>query len=136
MERTFCIIKPDAVARNLQGEILAMIQGAGLRVVAMKQIRMTRQQAEAQGLTVKSHKAFLLANGRAVAQDQTEGYYELLSDAQTGRLVGAVFAGANATELIHVVSVALAAQMTAEQLKEVIFAHPTFAESIGEALHR
>ena len=33
MERTFCIIKPDAVARNLQGEILAMIQGAGLRVV-------------------------------------------------------------------------------------------------------
>ncbi|WP_428056249.1 dihydrolipoyl dehydrogenase [Candidatus Avelusimicrobium alvi] len=97
---------------------------------------LTRQQAEAQGLTVKSHKAFLLANGRAVAQDQTEGYYELLSDAQTGRLVGAVFAGANATELIHVVSVALAAQMTAEQLKEVIFAHPTFAESIGEALHR
>lgn len=97
---------------------------------------LTRQQAEAQGLTVKSHKAFLLANGRAVAQDQTEGYYELLSDAQTGRLVGAVFAGANAAELIHVVSVALAAQMTAEQLKEVIFAHPTFAESIGEALHR
>ena len=46
MERTFCIIKPDAVARNLQGEILAMVQGAGLRVVAMKQIRMTRQQAE------------------------------------------------------------------------------------------
>lgn len=97
---------------------------------------LTRQQAEAQGLTVKSHKAFLLANGRAVAQDQTEGYYELLSDAQTGRLIGAVFAGANATELIHVVSVALAAQMTAAQLKEVIFAHPTFAESIGEALHR
>lgn len=97
---------------------------------------LTRQQAEAQGLTVKSHKAFLLANGRAVAQDQTEGYYELLSDAQTGRLVGAVFAGANATELIHIVGVALAAQMTAEQLKEVIFAHPTFAESIGEALHR
>ena len=29
MERTFCIIKPDAVARNLQGEILAMIQAAG-----------------------------------------------------------------------------------------------------------
>lgn len=46
MERTFSIIKPDAVARNLQGEILAMIQAAGLRIVAMKQIRMTRAQAE------------------------------------------------------------------------------------------
>ena len=46
MERTFSIIKPDAVARNLQGEILAMIQAAGLRIVAMTQLRMTRAQAE------------------------------------------------------------------------------------------
>ncbi len=46
MERTFSIIKPDAVARNLQGEILAMIQGAGLKIVAMKMIRMTKAQAE------------------------------------------------------------------------------------------
>ncbi|MBO4312934.1 MAG: nucleoside-diphosphate kinase [Desulfovibrio sp.] len=46
MERTFSIIKPDAVARNLQGEILAMIQAAGLKIVAMKQLRMTRAQAE------------------------------------------------------------------------------------------
>lgn len=96
-------------------------------------VGLSRAQAEAQGIPVKSHKAFLLANGRAVAQDQTEGYYELLSDAQTGRLVGAVLAGAVATELVHAVAVALAAQMTVAQFKEVIFAHPTFAESLGEA---
>ena len=94
---------------------------------------LTRAQAEAQGFSVKTHKAFLLANGRAVAQDQTEGYYELISDANTGRLLGGVLAGANATELVHTLSVALAAQMTVEQFKEVIFAHPTFAESLGEA---
>ena len=41
MERTFSIIKPDAVKRNLTGEILAMIQGAGLKV-----IHMTKAQAE------------------------------------------------------------------------------------------
>lgn len=96
-------------------------------------VGLSRAQAEAQGITVKSHKAFLLANGRAVAQDQTEGYYELLSDAQTGRLIGAVLAGAQAAELVHAASVALAAQMTVEQFREVIFAHPTFAESLGEA---
>ena len=45
-ERTLSIIKPDAVERNLIGEILAMIEKAGLRVVAMKRIRMTRQEAE------------------------------------------------------------------------------------------
>ena len=46
MERTFSIIKPDAVARNLQGEIIAMIQNAGLRIVGMKMIHMTKAQAE------------------------------------------------------------------------------------------
>ncbi|MFW6323662.1 MAG: nucleoside-diphosphate kinase [Desulfovibrionales bacterium] len=46
VERTFSIIKPDAVQRNLQGEILAMIQEAGLRLVGMKMIQLTREQAE------------------------------------------------------------------------------------------
>lgn len=46
MQRTFSIIKPDAVQRNLTGEILAMIQAAGLRVVGMKMIRMTKEQAK------------------------------------------------------------------------------------------
>ena len=46
MQRTFSIIKPDAVSRNLSGEILAMIQNAGLRVVATKMIHMTKAQAE------------------------------------------------------------------------------------------
>lgn len=46
VERTFSIIKPDAVERNLQGEVLAMIQGAGLKVVAMKMIHLTNAQAE------------------------------------------------------------------------------------------
>ncbi len=46
LERTFSIIKPDAVSRNLAGEILAMIQGAGLKVVGMKMIHLTKAQAE------------------------------------------------------------------------------------------
>lgn len=46
IERTFSIIKPDAVARNLTGEILAMIQENGLTIKAMKTIRMTPEQAE------------------------------------------------------------------------------------------
>ncbi len=45
-ERTFSIIKPDATARNITGKILSKLEGAGLRVVAQKRIRMTRDQAE------------------------------------------------------------------------------------------
>jgi nucleoside-diphosphate kinase len=46
LERTFSIIKPDATQRNLTGMINGMIEGAGLRIVAQKRIRMTRPQAE------------------------------------------------------------------------------------------
>jgi nucleoside-diphosphate kinase len=44
--RTFSIIKPDATRRNLTGAITSMLEEAGLRVVASKRIRMTRDQAE------------------------------------------------------------------------------------------
>jgi nucleoside-diphosphate kinase len=46
IERTFSIIKPDATARNLTGAINAMIEQAGLHIVAQKRIKMTREQAE------------------------------------------------------------------------------------------
>ena len=46
VERTFSILKPDATARNLTGAINAMIEEAGLRIVAQRRVRMTREQAE------------------------------------------------------------------------------------------
>ena len=46
VERTFSIIKPDATARNMTGAINAMIEQAGLRVVAQKRLRISREEAE------------------------------------------------------------------------------------------
>jgi nucleoside-diphosphate kinase len=46
VERTFSIIKPDATERNQTGAINAMIEKAGLRIVAQKRVRITREQAE------------------------------------------------------------------------------------------
>jgi nucleoside-diphosphate kinase len=46
MQRTFAIIKPDAVAANQSGQILAIIQKAGFRVAGMKQKRLSQIEAE------------------------------------------------------------------------------------------
>ena len=46
LERTFSIIKPDATRRNLTGKINAMLEDAGLRIVAQRRIQMTRAMAE------------------------------------------------------------------------------------------
>src|SRR6187200_3108164 len=47
IERTFSILKPDATARNLTGAINALIEKAGLRIVAQKRILMSQREAEA-----------------------------------------------------------------------------------------
>jgi nucleoside-diphosphate kinase len=56
-ERTLSIIKPDATRRNLTGKINAVIEDAGLRIVAQRRIRMTPEQARA-FYDVHNHKPF------------------------------------------------------------------------------
>ncbi len=46
VERTFSIIKPDATKRNITGKINALIEGAGLRIIAQKRLKLSQQQAE------------------------------------------------------------------------------------------
>jgi nucleoside-diphosphate kinase len=47
IERTFSIVKPDAVAKNKIGEVVALLEAGGLRVVAQKMVRLTQAQAQA-----------------------------------------------------------------------------------------
>jgi len=46
MQRTLCIIKPDAVEKNLQGKIMKIILDAGFQILNLKPVRLTRKQAE------------------------------------------------------------------------------------------
>ena len=99
-------------------------------------VGISKEQARAQGIEIKLHKSYLLANGRAQTMDETEGYVELISHAENGKLLGANIAGAHASELISTITVALEAGLTVAQLQQVVFPHPTLSETIGEALHK
>ena len=46
MEQTFSIIKPNAVAKNVIGQITSRFEDAGLKIVASKMLRMTKEQAQ------------------------------------------------------------------------------------------
>ena len=46
VDRTLSIVKPDAVAKGATGEILARFEKAGLRILALKKVRLTQEQAE------------------------------------------------------------------------------------------
>jgi nucleoside-diphosphate kinase len=46
LERTLSIVKPDGVSRNLIGEVYRRLEGAGLRIIAARMLKLTREQAE------------------------------------------------------------------------------------------
>lgn len=99
-------------------------------------VGLTKSQADAQGIPVKSHKSYMLASGRAQTMQETDGFIEIISHSTTDQIVGATLATPHASELISIISVALQAKMTVQQLKQVVFAHPTLSESIAEALSK
>ncbi len=80
MERTLILIKPDAFARNLTGEIIARFERKGLRLVALEQMTMTRELAE-----------------RHYAEHAGKGFYEeLVGFITSGPLVAMVLEGEQA----------------------------------------
>lgn len=115
IERTFSIIKPDATARNLTGAINAIIEQAGLRIVAQKRVRMTREQAET-FYAIHRERPF---------------YRELVETMTSGPVVVQVLEGDNAIaayrDLMGATDPAKAAPRTIRKL---------YARSIGEnAVH-
>ena len=74
IERTFSIIKPDATARNLTGAVNAIIEKAGLRIVAQKRILMTRAQAETFYAVHKARPFFGICVGMQLMATQGKEY--------------------------------------------------------------
>ena len=99
-------------------------------------VGLNKAQAEAKGLAVKTARAFHLGIGRAVAAGETEGFAQLVFSADDETVLGAQIVGGPATELIHVLALAVKLKLKRKDLKELIYAHPTMAEAIHEALHK
>ncbi|OGR95259.1 MAG: dihydrolipoyl dehydrogenase, partial [Elusimicrobia bacterium GWF2_62_30] len=85
-------------------------------------VGLNKAQAEAKGLTVKTSRAFYLGIGKAVATDETEGFVQLVFDAADETVLGAQIVGGPATELIHVIALAVKLKLKRKDLKEIIYA--------------
>ncbi|UZF93305.1 nucleoside-diphosphate kinase [Bosea sp. NBC_00550] len=111
VQRTFSILKPDATKRNLTGAVNAVIEKAGLRIVAQKRIQMTKAQAET-FYAVHSARPF---------------FGELVDFMTSGPVVVQVLEGENAIaayrDVMGATNPANAAEGTIRKL---------FAESVGE----
>ena len=74
------------------------------------------------------------ANGKSVLSDAERGFIKIITDAETGKILGASMMCPRATDMISIFSQAVASGMTVEEMKKTIYPHPTYAEGIGELL--
>jgi dihydrolipoamide dehydrogenase len=96
-------------------------------------VGLTEAKAKEKGYTVKVGKFPFAANSRASIVGQHEGFIKIVTDAKYGEILGVHIIGANATELIAESVLALEMECTAEELANIIHAHPTLSEAMLDA---
>lgn len=93
---------------------------------------LTEEQAKEKGYDVLVSKTDYMANGRAIAGDETTGFVKIISEKQHHEILGGVIVGENATEMIHILLAVKESEGRLEELEKMTFAHPTLSEMIGE----
>ena len=89
--------------------------------------------AKAAGLAINVGKFNFAANGRALANDATDGFVKIIADAKTDKILGAQIVGKGAGELISEIVTHMEYGGSAEDLARTVHAHPTMSEAVKEA---
>lgn len=93
----------------------------------------TEEELKAAGVNYKVGKFPFMANGRARAMNQTDGFTKVLADAETDRVLGVHIVGFGAGEMIHEAAVLMEFGGSSEDLGRTCHAHPTMSEAVKEA---
>lgn len=98
-------------------------------------VGLTERAAKEKGLKYKIGKFPFIASGKALAVGESEGFVKLVVGAEHGEILGAHIIGADATEMIAEMGLAITLEATIDEIGGTIHAHPTLSESIMEAAH-
>ena len=93
----------------------------------------SEEELKAAGIDYRAGKFLFLANGRAKANQTTDGFVKVLADAKNDRVLGVHIVGPQAGELIHEAAVLMEFGGSAEDLARTCHAHPTLSEAVKEA---
>ena len=97
-------------------------------------VGLTEERAKKEGLKFKVGRFPFKASGKAMAASETEGFVKVLIGEPHGEILGAHFVGGAATDMVATLTLAKTAELTADEILTTVFAHPTFAEAIKEAV--
>ncbi len=97
-------------------------------------VGLTEAKARAAGHELRIGRFPFAANGKAIALGQDQGMVKTIFDAQTGKLLGAHLVGAEVTEVIQGLVIAMGLETTEEELLATVFPHPTLSEAMHESV--
>ena len=126
-----------AVAENIAGQSghvnYDTIPGVVYTTPEVASIGKTEEQLKEKKIDYKIGKFSFMANSRAKAIDDSEGFVKILADAKTDKVLGAHLIGPHAGELIAEIGVAMEFGASSEDIARTCHAHPTFSEAVKEA---
>jgi len=98
-------------------------------------VGLTERAVKEKGLKYKVGKFPFMASGKALAVGESEGFVKLLVGEPHGEILGAHIIGADATEMIAELGLAITLEATYDEVVATIHAHPTLSEAVHEAAH-
>jgi len=126
-----------AVAENIAGQSghvnYDIIPSVVYTTPEVASIGKTEEQLKKENIKYKIGKFSFMANSRAKAIDEAEGFVKILADEKTDRVLGAHIIGPHAGELIGEIGIAMEFGASAEDIARTCHAHPTFSEAVKEA---
>ena len=96
-------------------------------------VGLREHQAVEKGIPFRKGSFLYRALGKAHAMGEITGFFKIIAEAGSDRIIGAHIVGAHASDLIHEVAVAMRTGLTVKDIAETIHAHPTLAEGLREA---
>jgi dihydrolipoamide dehydrogenase len=96
-------------------------------------IGLTEAQAVEQGMNVNTGKFIFRGNGKAIALNEYDGFIKIVSDAESGEIIGAHMIGPDVTELLAEIGVVKTLEGTPDEIAWTTHAHPTLSEALMEA---
>ncbi len=126
-----------AVAENIAGQSghvnYDTIPGVIYTTPEVASIGKTEEQLKEKKIKYKIGKFSFMANSRAKAIDEAEGFVKILADEKTDKVLGAHLIGPHAGELIAEIGIAMEFGASSEDIARTCHAHPTFSEAVKEA---
>jgi pyruvate/2-oxoglutarate dehydrogenase complex dihydrolipoamide dehydrogenase (E3) component len=98
-------------------------------------VGLTEEAAARKGLDCRSASVPMVDNVKARIDRTTEGFFKVVAERASGRIVGGTIVGSHASDLIHVVAIAIHQEMSVSDMRSFSFLHPSISESIGELCH-